>query len=78
MLLCCSWVRKKHPRTLEYVGFPEKEGTDKYHSMSVVPYLEDYHLGTPSDDEEEYDEDAIFKDHNYQNQSKFVKIRVSL
>lgn len=64
-----DWVRKKHPRTLEYVGFPEKEGTDKYHSMSVVPYLEDYHLGTPSDDEEEYDEDAIFKDHNYQHQN---------
>lgn len=56
-----DWVCKKHARTQDYVPFPSKEEGDVYRSMSVVPYLEDLHCGTPSDDEE-YDDSQIFSE----------------
>ncbi|XP_060576695.1 serine/threonine-protein kinase STK11-like [Ruditapes philippinarum] len=58
-----DWYRKKFPQTSEIVPFPvHPEGYDDLRSMTVIPYVEDMHRGTPSeeDDEElEYEEDHI-------------------
>ncbi|CAN8003671.1 unnamed protein product [Ixodes hexagonus] len=34
-----DWVRKKHPRLLEYVPIPERSKGDNLRSMTVIPYL---------------------------------------
>ncbi len=50
----CSWFRKKHPRTLDYVSLPPLPDTDDpLRCMTVLPYLEDLHCAdatTPTDD----------------------------
>lgn len=61
----CSWFRKKHPRTLDYVPPPPLPEThDWQRRMTVLPYLEDLHRGPESEEElEEYDDQQIFDDH---------------
>ncbi|ESP05300.1 hypothetical protein LOTGIDRAFT_208293 [Lottia gigantea] len=50
-----DWIRKKQPVLLDWVKLPPKSGNDDdiYRSMTVVPYLEDLHYGTPSEEDEE-------------------------
>lgn len=50
------WFNRKPPRTLEYVPVPALRG-DEFHSMTVLPYLVDYHYGedpTVSDNQSQY------------------------
>jgi hypothetical protein len=61
MFIFCSWFQKKHPRTIERVQFPpQADGGDALRSMTVIPYIEALHSpdsATPSEEEEEVDED---------------------
>ncbi|KAL4236957.1 Serine/threonine-protein kinase stk11 [Mactra antiquata] len=56
-----DWYRKKFPRTCDIVPFPcHPELDDQLRCMTVLPYIEDLHLGMYSDDEEyEESEDKL-------------------
>lgn len=41
------WFTRKPPRTLEYVPVPPLRG-DEFHTMTVLPYLMEYHYGDDS------------------------------
>jgi len=47
MVFYLSWFTRKPPRTLEYVPIPPLRG-DEFHSMTVLPYLMEYHYGDDS------------------------------
>jgi hypothetical protein len=42
-----SWVTRKPTRTLEYVPVPPLCG-DEFHTMTVLPYLMEFHYGDDS------------------------------
>lgn len=46
-----DWVKKKHPRLLDYVGIPPRNVDDEDRSMSVIPYLQELHYGCSDGDE---------------------------
>ena len=44
------------------VPFPVRsDSSDTLRNMTMIPYLEDFHDGVPSEEEEEYDENQIFQ-----------------
>lgn len=71
-----SWVRKKHPRLLEYVPIPERSKGDALRSMTVIPYLRHVtsengrrcRVNSCTDEEEEDDEDSqeYYTEHDLQ------------
>ncbi|KAI1280708.1 Serine/threonine-protein kinase STK11 [Halotydeus destructor] len=59
-----DWVRKKHPVICEAVPIPQRSGArDEFRSMTVLPYLEDWHY--PSDEEGDDEEDDDFYEHEH-------------
>uniref|UniRef100_V5HZJ3 non-specific serine/threonine protein kinase n=1 Tax=Ixodes ricinus TaxID=34613 RepID=V5HZJ3_IXORI len=71
-----DWVRKKHPRLLEYVPIPERSKGDALRSMTVIPYLRHVssengrrcRVNSCTDEEEEDDEDSqeYYTEHDLQ------------
>ncbi|XP_063413122.1 serine/threonine-protein kinase stk11-like [Mytilus trossulus] len=60
-----DWVRKRHPRSLDYVKFPPtKEGLDKHHSMSVMQYLDDLHCPEEEEECDEYEDEFHIQQNN--------------
>lgn len=57
-----NWVRKRQPRTLEYVSIPRLSIRDEYRSMTVIPYLDALHYGDCSDSEEYVSEQYLSED----------------
>jgi serine/threonine-protein kinase 11 len=57
-----TWIRKKHPKTLDYVAPPPlPDSDDPLRSMTVLPYLEDLH-GDGGSEIGCYDDNEIFTD----------------
>ncbi|XP_046366451.1 serine/threonine-protein kinase STK11-like [Haliotis rufescens] len=64
-----QWFKRKHAKVEDRVFLSASSDGDLMRSMTVVPYLEDLHFGTPSEEEEEEElESAVTVAGNHQGQ----------
>ncbi|XP_046551587.1 serine/threonine-protein kinase STK11-like, partial [Haliotis rubra] len=62
-----QWFKRKHAKVEDRVFLSASSDGDLMRSMTVVPYLEDLHFGTPSEEEEDEElESAVAGNHQGQ------------